>query len=92
MSSLGLDFYTNEPLNWSLVSTYDNAKSKADGRRYKATLALLPTVDHLNDGLGKADFVICGWQTNDAKNDMSTDEFVGLYTKVVAFAESKNLR
>ena len=32
VSSEGLDFYTDEPLHWSLISTYDNAASKAVGR------------------------------------------------------------
>ncbi len=83
MESDGRDFYTGEPLDWSLISTYDNEHSKADGRRYKATLALLPTVDHVDDGLGPADFKICGWRTNDAKNDMTLDEFVSLCEKVL---------
>ena len=84
LKSKGFDAYTGEPLNWSLIGTYDNAQSKALRRDYKATLALLPTVDHIGDGLGPADFEICGWCTNDAKNDLSHRDFVALCRKVVA--------
>jgi hypothetical protein len=83
IDSGGRDFYTGEALNWSLLSTYENARSKADGRRYKATFALLPTVDHVNDGLGPADFEICAWRTNDAKNDLTLAEFMELCERVI---------
>jgi hypothetical protein len=79
----GRDYYTGEPLNWSLVGQYSNEESKAKGRRYKATLALLPSVDHVDDGLGEADFKICAWRTNDAKNDLTHQEFVALCRRVV---------
>lgn len=80
----GSDYYTGEQLNWSLLRKYSNEESRAQGRRYKATLALLPSVDHVGDGLGVADFKICAWRTNDAKNDLSHDEFVALCRRVVA--------
>lgn len=80
----GCDHYTGELLNWSLLCQYSNAESKAQGRHYKATLALLPSVDHVGDGLGEADFKICGWRTNDAKNDLTHDEFVALCRRVVS--------
>jgi hypothetical protein len=80
----GRDHYTGEPLNWSLLGKYINAESKAQGRRYKATLAFLPSVDHVGDGLGEADFKIWGWRTNDAKNDLTHDEFVALCRLVVS--------
>lgn len=81
--SAGKDYYTGEGLDWSLVCKYSNEESKAKGRRYKATLALLPSVDHVSDGLGEADFKICAWRTNDAKNDLTHDEFVALCRRVV---------
>ena len=87
VTSEGRDYYTGEELDWSLVSTYDNDKSKADKRHYKAQFALLPTVDHVGDGLGPADFVICAWRTNDAKNDLCRDEFLALCRRVVEFAD-----
>jgi hypothetical protein len=83
----GRDHYTGEDLDWSLVGRYSNAESKANGRRYKATLALLPSVDHVGDGLGEADFKVCAWRTNDAKNDLTHDEFVALCRRVVAHHE-----
>jgi hypothetical protein len=80
----GRDHYTGEPLDWSLLCQYSNLESEAQGRRYKAKFALLPSVDHVGDGLGEADFKICGWRTNDAKNDLTHDEFVALCRSVVA--------
>jgi hypothetical protein len=76
--SAGLDQYTHEKLNWSLISQYNNAESKAGGRTYKAKFALLPTVDHVGDGSGPADFKICGWAVNDAKGDLTFIDFVRL--------------
>jgi len=72
----GFDFYTGEQLDWSLLCKYSNEESKAQGRHYKARFALLPSVDHVGDGLGAADFKICAWRTNDAKNDLSHNDFV----------------
>jgi hypothetical protein len=80
----GYDHYTGEELNWLLLCKYSNEESKAKGRHYKATLALLPSVDHVGDGLGEADFKICAWRTNDAKNDLSHHEFVSLCRRVVS--------
>jgi hypothetical protein len=81
-SSKGLDTYTGEPLQWNLLSKYNNEASKLGRRVYKATLGLLPTVDHVGDGLGEASFKICAWRTNDAKNDLSYAEFVELCRRV----------
>jgi hypothetical protein len=83
IASHGRDFYTGEAMDWALVSTYDNKLSGANGRVYKAQFALLPTVDHVDDGLGPADFKICTWRTNDAKSDLPLDEFIALCNRVV---------
>ena len=83
-SSGGRDAYTGETLDWWLISTYDNEESKQGRREYKARFALLPTVDHLGDGTGPADFKICAWRTNDAKGDLSLEAFVALCERVVA--------
>ena len=85
--SNGNDAYTGEALDWSLLSKYDNAESKKQGRVYKKKFALLPSVDHVGDGTGPADFKICGWRTNDAKNDLSYVEFVELCRKVIRVAD-----
>jgi hypothetical protein len=83
----GMDDYTGEALDWSLISRYNNEESKEGRRGYKASLALLPTVDHVGDGLGPADFKICAWRTNDAKNDLTHGEFVELCRRVIAHFE-----
>ncbi len=84
VSSGGLDFYTGEALHWSLISTYDNAASKAGRSKYKAGFALLPSVDHVSGHDDGFDFVICGWRTNDSKHDMSLEDFVALCRLVLA--------
>lgn len=85
----GLDEYTQERLDWSLISKYDNEQSKLHGRNYKKLFAMLPSVDHVDDGLGEANFKICSWQTNDAKNDLAYNEFVELCKKIVQVSASK---
>ncbi len=84
ISSEGRDWYTGEQLDWSLASRYSNTDSQTQRRKYKATLALLPTIDHVSDGLGDADFKVCAWRTNDAKSDLNCAEFVALCRRVVA--------
>jgi hypothetical protein len=79
----GRDYYTGELLDWSLLSQYRNAESIAGKRGYKAKFALLPTVDHVSDGLGDPDFKVCAWRTNGAKADMIQGEFIDLCRKVV---------
>lgn len=83
MESNGRDAYTGQMLDWSLLSKYDNEKSKKHGRKYKNQFARLPTVDHVGDGTGKADFKICGWRTNDAKNDLQKSQFIALCKAVL---------
>lgn len=79
----GVDHYTGETLDWSLIGKYRNLESQTHGRRYKAGFALLPSIDHVGDGLGEADFKICAWRTNDAKNDLGHSDFVELCRRVV---------
>ena len=89
IDSGGLDWYSGECVDWSLVGRYRNEESKAKGRHYKATLALMPTVDHVGDGLGEADSKISTWRTNDAKSDLTHEEFVALCRLVVAHFEKR---
>jgi hypothetical protein len=84
-----VDHYTGEELRWDLLSRYSNAESKAGRSKYKAQFALLPTVDHVPGADGKYDFVICAWRTNDAKNDLSHDEFIELCKRVIAHHEKQ---
>lgn len=83
MACGGHDHYTGEKLDWSLISKYDNVKSKEGRRAYKKEFAALPTVDHLDEGLGAPNFVICSWRTNDAKHDLDRDEFLAVCHKVL---------
>jgi len=79
----GRDVYTGEDLDWSLVSQYNNEKSESGRHRYKAGFALLPTVDHIDASSPTSGFCICGWRTNDAKNDLSHQGFIELCIKVL---------
>jgi hypothetical protein len=85
--SRGFDEYTGLPLRWDLASTYDNERSGTEGRAYKKSLADLPTVDHVGDGLGPADFAICSWRVNDAKNDLTMKEFLTVCRQVLKYCE-----
>ena len=82
-TSKGVDWYTGEILEWEKISSYDNALAKKHRSNYKASLALLPTVDHVLNSEGNYDFVICSWRTNDSKNDLSLAEFISLCKKVI---------
>jgi hypothetical protein len=83
LASNGCDVYTGEMLDWTIISTYKNEISKAEKRHYKKLFALLPTVDHIDDGLGAANFCICSWRTNDAKNDLDLNGFLDLCKTVL---------
>ncbi len=87
VESMGVDYYTGEQLDWTLISKYRNDAAKKHRHLYKAKFALLPTVDHPVAGKGSAGFVICAWRTNDAKNDLSGQDFIELCRRVVAFAD-----
>jgi hypothetical protein len=82
----GRDDYTGELLDWKLISTYDNEASKLGRHAYKATFALLPTVDHVDSDASSASFKICGWRTNDAKHDLSVESFLALCRTVLEHA------
>ena len=86
LRSEGVDAYTGEALDWSLISTYENEASQEGRHAYKAGFALLPTVDHFSPGASEASFRICAWRTNDAKNDLSVDAFIDLCKKLVTHA------
>lgn len=83
IDSNGLDFYTGERLDWSLISKYDNEGSKKGKHAYKAMFALLPTVDHYEASSATSGFRICAWRTNDAKHDLSLGEFLELCERVL---------
>jgi hypothetical protein len=78
------DHYTGLPLDWSLISTYDNDLSKSGREEYLRGFANLPTVDHVKAEDGTIKFVICSWRVNDCKTHLSEDEFLSLCEQVVA--------
>lgn len=74
----GIDYLTKERLDWSLLSRYVNSESKKHGGAYKKQFALLPSVDHDLGDDSSFKFRICSWRTNDAKNDLTLEEFRSL--------------
>lgn len=86
VASGGKDAYTGEDLHWDLLSQYDNEESKAGRSVYKASFALLPTVDHLDTSTAATSFRICAWRTNDAKNDLSHESFLELCQRALLHA------
>lgn len=86
----GLDVYTGLPLNWRLLHTYNNTDAKAGGRSYKNGFADLPSVDHIDDGKGPVNIVICSWRVNACKSDLTIDEFLAVCQNVVRYKDSQN--
>lgn len=84
VKSGGVDAYTGHPLDWTLLSKYNNEESKSGRRTYKKQFAHLPTVDHIDDGMGAPAFCICSWRTNDSKHDLTMEEFLDVCKAVVA--------
>lgn len=84
--SNGKGAYTGEALDWHLISKYDNEESKKGRHSYKSGFALLPTVDHVSAGATEASFRICSWRTNDAKNDLSVEDFLSLCERILVHA------
>ncbi len=83
------DYYTGLPLDWSLISTFDNDNAKAGRGEYLRKFGNLPTIDHAQDRDGKLRFVICSWRVNDAKSHLSEDEFCALCEQVLAHRKNK---
>lgn len=81
------DFYTGEPLDWSIISKYRNEDSTAGKKKYKKQFAKLPSVDHALDEQGNLKFVICSWLVNDSKSDMTLAEFYSLCESVLRHRE-----
>lgn len=86
LSSKGRDAYTGKWLNWKQISTWNNEEARLGGTRYKKRYAMLPTADHVLRWARRSGFRICAWCTNDAKSDLSYEEFVDLCETVVQFA------
>ena len=84
----GKDAYTGKPLRWDLISKYDNDAAKDGGREYKKQFGDLPTVDHIGDNSDELLFNICSWRTNDAKNDLTLDEFMQVCKEILEYNNS----
>lgn len=78
MASEGRGHCTGEELDWSVISKYNNEEPGAGKHVYKASFALLPTIDHIESARMNSGFRICGWRTNDAKHDLTYQEFIEL--------------
>lgn len=86
----GFDPYTGEKLDWHLIGKYDNESAKGVGSSYKRTFRLLPTLDHLEHAHSKKPkFQICSWEVNDAKSDLTHDEFIKLCKRIIQHAETR---
>ncbi|MFN4919583.1 MAG: hypothetical protein ACK5MM_09180 [Planctomyces sp.] len=64
-----------------------NSAAAAKRGEYNRELYDLPTIDHVGDGLGAANFAICSWRVNDAKHVQTFDEFVEMCRLVVTVNE-----
>ena len=82
----GFDPYDGSKLDPELLGTYSNERSKERGAAYKREMAMLPTVEHVT-AKPVPEFEIVIWQTNDAKGDMSPDEFIAYCRRVVQIAD-----
>ena len=82
----GFDPYDGSKLAPELLGKYKNEDAKAEGAAHKRRFAMLPTVDHVT-AKPVPDFEIVSWQTNDAKGDMSPDEFIAYCRRVVQNAK-----
>lgn len=84
----GFDPYTGEKLDWHLIGQYDNDSAKGVGSSYKRKFRMLPTLDHLEHAHSKKPkFQICSWEVNDAKSDLTHDEFIQLCGRIWSIAK-----
>ncbi len=92
----GADEYTGEPLDWSIIGVWSDEEASARGAPYKREHRRKPTVDHQHgeDGrpLALDDLRVCSWEVNDAKGDLSFEDFERLCTRVIATAAHRKGR
>jgi len=87
IQSKGLDAYTKEKLDWSLLGKWNNEEAKKRGRHHKREFYRLPSLDHIGDGRGKPEFKICAMLTNDVKSDLSYEELLDFCEKLLRAAD-----
>lgn len=78
----GIDPYDGQAMDSELLGVYDNARSKELCTAYRREFYRLPTVGHRN-AEPVCDFQIVSWQTNDAKGDMSSEDYLAHCLAVV---------
>lgn len=89
--SNGRDAYAGKEMRWDLISTFNDTAAQLANREYVAGFADLPSVDHDTDAKGQSSFKICAWKVNNAKNDLTLDEFYKLCKDIIRFyGKSKN--
>lgn len=89
LRSNGKDEYTGIDLDWSLINQYNNASSSEKKATYRKKFYNLPTLDHTYNKNDPTDFRICSWKVNDAKNDLTLDEFIKLCETILKFNSKK---
>ena len=85
----GIDPYDGQTMDSELLSVDAHAQSKERGAAYRREFDRLPTVNHRN-AEPVCDFQIVSWQTNDAKGDMSPEDYVAHCLAVVNHHRLKN--
>jgi hypothetical protein len=85
------DYYTGLPLDWTLISVYDNDDAKKGQAEYLKRFGDLPTVDHATIVDGSLRFVICSWRVNDCKSHLSEQEFWKVCEQVLAHRNSRKM-
>ena len=78
------DYYTGLPLDWTLISVYDNDDAKEGQAECLKTFGDLPTIAHATVPEGSICFVICSWRVNDCRSHLSEQEFWTLCEQVLS--------
>ena len=74
------DYYTGDPLNWE-ISIEDDPEQDACSAKVRQERI---TFDHVHGrDLSKLEFVMCAGKTNDAKNDLTQEDFIKLCKSVL---------
>jgi hypothetical protein len=85
------DYYTGLPLDWTLISVYDNDEAKEGRSEYLKTFGDLPTVDHVTVNDGSLRFVICSWRVNNCKSHLSEQEFWKMCEQVLSHRDRRTM-
>lgn len=82
--------YRGEAFDWTIIGIWSNSAAQAGGAPYKRKFARMPTVDHVHGVDGRptslGDLRVISWELNDAKGDLSFEQFETLCRRVVGRA------